>query len=66
MANFSIFEEIFLYILLVENSKIKITPIFYSINHETKEKLFSKNFMNEVMKFFKQIIDNEHAKHKFF
>lgn len=66
VANFSIFEKIFLYILLVENSKIEITPIFYSINHETKEELFSKNFENEVMKFVKQVIDNEHTKHKFF
>lgn len=66
VAIFSIFEEIFFYILLVENSETKIVPIFYSINHETKEELFSKNFENEVMKFVKQVIDNEHAKHKFF
>lgn len=42
VANFSIFEKIFLYILLVENSKIEITPIFYSINHETKKNSFLK------------------------
>ena len=42
------------YILLIENSEIKIgNPIFYLINSKTRKELFSKNFAEELITYLK-------------